>query len=67
MLDASKRSSDSGLLATFGGEMCVGSYAAGLGAPEVGWEGRFIPALCQYYVNNILQRLSFQRKVMRLV
>ena len=45
MLDASEQSSDSGLAATFGGEMCVGSYAAGLGAPEAGWEGRFIPTL----------------------
>ena len=45
MLDASERSSVSGLLATFGGEMCVGAYAAKLGAPEVGWEGGFIPAL----------------------
>ena len=45
MLDASEQSSDSGLAATFGGEMCVGSFAAGLGAPEVGWEGGFIPTL----------------------
>ena len=45
MLDASERSSVSGLSATFGGEMCVGAYAAELGAPEVGWEGGFIPAL----------------------
>ena len=45
VLDASKRSLVSGLSATFGGKMCVGAYVAGLGAPEVGWEGGFIPTL----------------------
>ena len=45
-MDASKQYSDRGLAATSGQvEMCVGSYAAGLGAPEVGWEGGFIPTL----------------------
>ena len=43
MLDASERYSTSGLAALFRGEMCVGSCAAGLGAPLVGWGGRFIP------------------------
>ena len=43
MLDASERYSTSGLAAPFRGEMCVGSCAAGLGAPLVGCGGRFIP------------------------
>ena len=43
MLDASEQYSDIGLADTFGGEMGVGSFAAGLGPTWIGWGGGLGP------------------------